>query len=313
MDKRKKKFLRKELSWIFLKIFTFLCDKCSLSLLYIIGAFLGRIAYTVVLPHKKVALESLSIAFPDFSLKKRKKIAKEFFIFMAQSFFELIYFLKKPHLLEEEVKTEGENFLKKALGKNKGVILLTAHLGNFPLISLVLAKKGYRINVVARPMRDEKIDIFVNNLRNKAGIKTILSYPRKECVESILRALRNNEIVMIQMDQNFGTGGVWVKFFNKLAATPVGPVIFALRTKAAIVPAYIKKDEDKYLIRFLPEEPLDYFPNREEMVLKNVAKFTRIIESWIRENPSYWSWNHRRWKSRPSESVLRAKFKVQKD
>jgi len=74
MDKRKKKFLRKELSWIFLKIFTFLCDKCSLSLLYIIGAFLGRIAYTVVLPHKKVALESLSIAFPDFSLKKRKKI-----------------------------------------------------------------------------------------------------------------------------------------------------------------------------------------------------------------------------------------------
>jgi len=313
VDKKKRKFLRKKLSWIFFKVFIFLSDKCSLSSLYRIGAFLGRIAYIVVLPHKKVALESLRIAFPEFSLKKRKKIAKEFFVFMGQSFFELIYFLKKPHLLKEGVKIEGENFLKEALNKKKGVILLTAHLGNFPLISLVLARKGYKINVVARPMRDEKIDIFVNNLRNKAGIKTILSYPRKECVESILRALRNNEIVMIQMDQNFGTGGVWVKFFNKLAATPVGPIVFALRTKAAIVPAYIKKNGDKHLIRFLPEEPLDYFPNREEMILKNVAKFTQMIEGWIRENPSYWSWNHRRWKSRPSESVLRIKFKVQKD
>ncbi len=313
MEKKKRKFLRKELSWIFFRIFFFFADKFPLSLLHKIGTFLGRLSYQLISPHKKVALDSLSVAFPEISFKKRKEIAKKFFIFMTHSFLELIYFLKRPHLLEGKIEVEGENFLKRALNKNKGVILLTAHLGNFPLISLFLARKGYKINVVARPMRDEKIDIFVNHLRNKAGVKTILSYPRQACVESILRALRANEIVMIQMDQNFGTGGVWVKFFNRLAATPTGPIVFALRAKAAIVPGYIKKEEDRHLIKFFPEQPLDYFSSQGETILKNTAKFTQIIESWIRENPTLWSWNHRRWKSRPSESILRSKFKVQKD
>ncbi|OQX82158.1 MAG: hypothetical protein B6D56_00145 [Candidatus Omnitrophica bacterium 4484_70.1] len=313
MDKNKRKFLRKKISLFFLKIFISLCESIPLSTFQRLGKFLGKIAYYFISPQRKIALESLKIAFPNLSLKERKKITKKFFIFMVQASLEVIYFSKFPSLLEKEIEVEGEEFLKEALSKGKGVVLLTAHYGNFPLISLFLAQKGYKINVVARPMRDERVGELVENLRAKAGVKTIFSYPRKECVNGIIKALRNNEIVMIQMDQNFGTGGVWVKFFGKLAATPTGPIVISLRTKSAIVPVYIRKNESKHLVRFFPEEPLEYFSDRDEMILRNAIKFTKIIESWIKEVPYFWSWNHRRWKSRPSQKIFKIRFKVQKD
>jgi len=124
--------------------------------------------------------------------------------------------------------------------------------------------------------------------------------------------LRNNEIVVIQVDQNFGTGGVWVKFFGKLAATPVGPITLALRTKAAIVPAYmIRESRGKHQLKIFSEKELIVKENKNETILLNAIELTRVIEGWIREFPSQWAWVHRRWKSRPSEQVKESRFKVE--
>jgi KDO2-lipid IV(A) lauroyltransferase len=311
MDKEKKKFLRRRLGWISLKIFSSLNATLPLKTSYFLGKVLGKIAYLLVLRHRKIALESLSIAFPNLSEEERKKIASDFFIFMAQSSLELLYFLKNPSNLEN-VSIEGKENLDKALERKKGVIILTAHFGNFPLMSLKLVKEGYTVNVVARPMRDEKAGSYIHSLRTKAGVKTIFSYPRKECVQGIIKALRNNEIVIIQMDQNFGTGGVWVKFFGKLAATPVGAIVLGLRTKATILPSYIfRKGMGEHCIKVLPNEDLIITKDKDETVLLNAIKFTRIIESWIKEAPYQWGWIHRRWKSRPSELVKKMRFKIE--
>ena len=175
-----------------------------------------------------------------------------------------------------------------------------------------LVQEGYKIHVVARPLRDRKTDDYIHGLREKTNIKTIFSYPRKECISRVIRVLRNKEIVMIHMDQNFGTGGVWVRFFNKLAATPVGPIVFALRTNAPVVPMnIIRRSRGKHSIEIFPEVELDRKKNRDETILVNAAKFTKLIESWVKEYPSHWEWIHRRWKSRPSEKIRKAKFKIQ--
>ena len=102
------------------------------------------------------------------------------------------------------------------------------------------------------------------------------------------------------MDQNFGTGGVWVKFFGKLAATPVGPIILALRTNATIVPGYIfKETKRKHCIRFFSPQELIRTEEKEETVLLNTIQFTRMTEEWIRCVPQQWGWVHRRWKHQP--------------
>ncbi|MFH1772183.1 MAG: lysophospholipid acyltransferase family protein [Candidatus Omnitrophota bacterium] len=303
---------RRKAGWIFLKFFTALHGAMPLCAGYLSGHILGRIAYFAAGRHRKIAIEGLSIAFKELSLKQKKQITMDFFIFMAQSAFELLHYSINLDKAKQAIRIEGDEFLKRALEKGKGAILLTAHLGNFPLLSLRLVRQGYLVNFVARPMRDEKTGDYIHELRSHTGIKTIYSYPRRKCINDIITCLKRNEIVLIQMDQNFGTGGVWVKFFNKLAATPVGPITLALRTKAPIVAAYIHRESlGKHCIRIFPELDLDHAPEKNETILINAVKFTRIIEGWIKQFPSQWSWIHRRWKSRPSEKIKKIKYKIE--
>jgi len=276
------------------------------------GKVLGNIAYFVVRRHRKIALDSLSVAFPDKSFKEKKRIARSFFVFMAQGSFELLHLLKKPAELIY-TRIQGRKHLDKALEKKKGVVMLTAHLGNFPLMSLKLAKEGYPTNIVVRQMRDTSANDYFHKLREKAGVKTIFALPRRECISGIIKALRSNEIVIMLMDLNFGSGGVWVKFFNKLAATPIGPIVLAARTDAAVVPAYIYREgKKKHCIRIFPQEELITDANKDKATLLNAIKFTRIIEDWIREYTWQWGWIHRRWKTRPSKKDKEAEFKIEK-
>jgi len=311
MDKAKKKIVTRRIAWFFLRLFTAINGILPLRASYALGGCLGALAALAVRRHRRIALESLAIAFPRASLKERKKIVHDFFVFLAQSSFELFFYLKNTDKLGN-VRIQGREHLEAALAKKKGVILVTAHLGNFPLMSLKLAKEGFPVNFITRPMRDEKAGDYLYKLRSNAGIKSIFSYPRRECVIGTINALRNNEIVILQMDQNFGTGGVWVNFFGVLAATPVGPVTLALRTEAAVIPAYIyRESRGKHCIKILPQAQLIERADKDETVLLNVIMLTRIIEDWIKHVPAQWSWIHRRWKSRPSKDVLSTKYKVE--
>lgn len=298
--KEKSKFLRRKIGFVFIKTCTFLSGIIPLRVSFFLGKILGSLIYLILFHHRKTALESLAEAFPAYSAWQRKKTAKDFFIFMAQGGFELLHYLYHRDKIKGSGKIQGREHLDKALAKGKGVILVTAHYGNFPLMSLRLAVSGYRVNFVARPMRDVYAENHFHKLRTNAGVKSISAYPRRQCVAAIISALAKNEIVIIQMDQNFGTGGVWVDFFGKLAATPTGPIVLSLRTKAALVPGYIRQvKEREHEINIFPEENLLLGKTKEETILINAAKFTKIIESWIKAKPCQWSWVHRRWKSRP--------------
>jgi KDO2-lipid IV(A) lauroyltransferase len=181
-------------------------------------------------------------------------------------------------------------------------------------MSVKLAQQGYMVNFLTRPMRDEGAGEYLHNLRENAGVKTIFSYPRKECVSNIIKALGNNEIVIMQMDQNFGSSGVWVKFFSKLAATPTGPVTVALRTEAAIIPAYIyRQTKGRHCIKIFPKQDLFVSADKDETILRNVAKLSRMIENWVKVSTYQWGWIHRRWKSQPPPQAKRSKFSVEED
>ena len=311
MNGETRKILIRRIAWFFLRAFTFINGVFSLRWSYFLGSILGTFAYWAVGRHRRIAMESLDIAFPNLSIKEKKKITRDFFVSMAQSAFEMLYFLEHTDRLEN-VKIQGQEFLDEALKSGQGVILVTAHIGNFPLMSLKLAKSGYNVNFVTRPMRDEKAGDYLYNLRENAGVKSIFSQPRRECVMNMLRVLRNNEIIITQIDQNFGSGGVWVKFFGKLAATPVGPITLSTRTKAKLVPAFIYRTGlGKHCIQIFKEEPLIEASDKDEMILKNTANLSHIIEKWIKDYPEQWGWIHRRWKSQPSEKMRAMKFRVE--
>jgi len=270
-------------------------------LLYAFAKGLAGFGYLIAVKQRRIALESLSIAFnTDKSPKEIEDIAQGCFTFMAKSGAEMFFFMNRPQLVKEQVILENKQILDQALAKAKGVILVSAHFGNFPLMMLRLAMEGYSVGGIMRSMRDQRVEKMFSKLRDSMGIRAIYSQPRKACVDTTIKALKNNEIVCIQLDQNFGTAGVFVDFFGQQAATATGPVVFSLRTKAVLIPCFIIRENDnRHRIIFEQGFQLKQEGDFSKTVLVNIQRLTEIIESYIRRYPAHWGWIHRRWKTRP--------------
>lgn len=269
--------------------------------LYGFARNIGSLGYRLAVKQRNIALESLRIAFGQEKTESElAQIAKDCFTLIAKSGVELIFLMDKPELLKQRVSITGKEYLDAGLSKGKGVILVSAHFGNFPLLLAKLSLEGYRVAGIMRYMRDARVEKTFLAKRERLGIKTIYSQPRNVCVETTIKSLRNNETVFIPLDQNFGTGGIYVEFFGKKAATATGPVILAQRTGASIVPCFIIRQKDD-THRVIFEEPLDLKAGRNspDTVTAHIQKLTGIIESYIRRYPAEWGWIHRRWKSRP--------------
>ncbi|MDI6606218.1 MAG: lysophospholipid acyltransferase family protein [Candidatus Omnitrophota bacterium] len=263
---------------------------------------LGLLGYLVARRQRDIALETLSTAFGEHKSRRQlKEIAKSCFIFVAKSGVELLFLMDRPKLLKERVRIEGRQNLDNALSRGKGVILVSAHFGNFPLMLAYLSLCGYKTAGIMRPMRDAKVEKVFMDKRTRLGIKTIYSQPRSTCVNNTIQALRNNELVVIPIDQNFGSGGVFVNFFGRKAATATGPLVLAQRTEAAVLPCFIiRQKDDSHKIIFEPALEIKAGRDAEETVLINIQRLTEIIESYIRKYPAEWGWFHRRWKSKPN-------------
>ncbi|MDD5432412.1 MAG: lysophospholipid acyltransferase family protein [Candidatus Omnitrophica bacterium] len=282
---------------------------CSLAIKFIpkrciygFASGLSSLAYRFAKKQKKIALESLKIAFgEDKPNQELEKIAEDSFNLMAKSAIELMFMMDKPELLRNSVGFENLKNLDQALSRGKGVILVSAHFGNFPLLLARLSQEGYDVSGIMRPMRDERVEKIFLDKRKKYNVKTIYSQPRNVCVDSTIRELRNNAIVFIPIDQNFGTAGVFVDFFGVKAATATGPVVFAQRTQAVLLPCFIvRKDDNKHKIIF--DEPIELEEGKDskETIAINIQRLTNVIELYIRKYPAEWGWIHRRWKSKPS-------------
>jgi KDO2-lipid IV(A) lauroyltransferase len=288
--------------WIGLNFCSLITKVIPARYLYSFAKMISSLGYRFVARQRNIALQSLELAFgQEKSREEVEQIAKDCFTFLAKSGVELMFLLHKPSLIKECVDIVGKDSLDAALSKGYGVILVSAHFGNFPLMLARLALSGYSVAGIIRNMRDTRAEKMFLAARNKFKMKTIYSQPRDVCVNKTIEALRNNELVFIPLDQNFGTGGVFVDFFGRKAATATGPIVLAKRTKAVVLPCFIvRQKDDRHKIIF--EAPLELEEGRDfqETVTINVQRLTNLIETYIRRYPAEWGWIHRRWKSRPS-------------
>ncbi len=271
------------------------------NMIYGFATSFAKLAYYIAVRYRQISFQGLNIAFgKEKTHSEISSIAKQSIQEFSKNSLELLYLTEKPALLKKKVSVEGLHHLDDALAKGNGAIGVSAHFGNFPLIVCKLSLEGYNVNVLTRPMRDEKVEESFRARRDNLNVKTIYSKPRKQCVDSCLRSLRNNELVFIPIDQNFGSGGIFVDFFGRQAATATGPAIFALRTRAPIIPMFIIRNSDnthKVILEtpiFIKEET-----NSDEVVRKYIQMVTKIIEQYIRKYPQEWGWMHRRWKTAP--------------
>jgi len=199
--------------------------------------------------------------------------------------------------LDELIDVEGIEKIDNVLKEGRGVVAITAHLGNWELLPMYFAYKGYSSNVVARPIYYEKYDEWVSFLRKSMGVNVIY---RTESPKKLLKLLKNNELVGILPDQDVDSiEGIFVDFFGQKAYTPIAPVKLAIAADCPIVPMFITRGDKKHIISV--EDPIwiEKGQDRDKTVLLYTQKWSDIVESYVERYPGQWVWMHKRWKTRP--------------
>jgi len=146
-----------------------------------ISKVLLPVAFALIGRHKSVAEDSIQIAFgAEKSKEDIKGIVKRCFYNFGKGLLEMAYYISHPKLIEKIVQIEGIENLEGALKAGKGVIAVTAHFGNFPLMMMVFAIKGYKVNAMIRPSRDPLLEEYLLKKRQLCGLKTVYSLPPKQ-------------------------------------------------------------------------------------------------------------------------------------
>jgi len=260
------------------------------------------IAWLVYLLHRKlrrVGMRNLELAFPEKSRRERKKILRGVFTSLGRQVAEVCLFPKYTREnVSKTVVYEGFENFERALARGKGVLFLTGHLGAWELSAFAHSLYGYPLGIVMRPLDNPYLDRLTRQYRTMHGNKAV----DKDFARGLIAAMRKGETVGVLMDTNMiASQGVFVDFFGIPACTASGVARIALKTDAAVVPGFTIWDPvlQKYRLRFDPPVELLRTGNTEKDVVLNTAKFTKVIEDYIRKYPEQWLWVHRRWKTRP--------------
>lgn len=281
----------------------YLAGKLNISTGRRLGAFLGRFIFRILPRERKKALNSLQTAFPEKSDDERQLLAQKSFENLGKSFFELIYYSKNPQLpLDDIIEVEGLELFDQALLEGKGLIAVTAHVGNWELLGMYIARSGYPVTAVAREINNEGIDRMMKEFRQKNGTPTIMRKNDLGTVKRIIQALRDNRLLAVLIDQDARVPAVFVDFFGKPARTPSGPVSIAMSTGVPILVGFIVREKDNRHRIIIKPVPMKESGERKENVLHNTWIITQMVEEIIRQYPDQWVWMHRRWRRQPEEN-----------
>lgn len=243
---------------------------------------------------RRVGLLNLGFAYPGTLPEQRSSTIDGVFESIARL---LVAVAKFPKLNSENVgrwiRYEGlDNYLA-AKQEGRGVLVATAHLGNWELSAFSHALMTEPMNVMVRPLDNPLIDALIERRRQASGNRLIF---KRDAARTVIKALRNNEAVGILIDQNTAPAeGVFVDFFGKLACAGTAFTKLADHSGAAVIPgfAFWEKDERKYVLRFYPKLEMT------GDISADTQRIHSFFETVIREYPDQWMWIHRRWKTRP--------------
>src|SRR2546426_1044135 len=178
-----------------------------------LGEWLGALAWLLRL-RRAVARDGLRRAFPDLTDAQRKKIGRASYVQLGRSLAEILLPLRDEDLAT--VRTEGWEILERGLAQGRGLVGAIAHFGNFELLARVSVRRGLKLSVIVRQLRDP-FGRWLLADRTRMGIGQLFE---RGSTREALAVLRRGATLAIAVDQNMRPArGIFVDFFGEKACT----------------------------------------------------------------------------------------------
>ena len=260
------------------------------------GAMLGRLVYYLDGFHRRIALTNLELAMPSKPADERRAVVQRVFSHFGSVLLELI---KVGTLSDQEIldriESEGEDRVRQAHARGRGVLLFTGHFGYWEVGAIALAMRVQPMAVMARPLDNPHLHDMLERIRTRSGNAVIY---RQGAIRKVLQELASNRAVAILIDQHLHTpDAVYVDFFSRPAATTNALAAVALRTGAPVIPAFalpLPNGRYRLVYEHAVEPPASDSP---DAVREFTQRCTDVLEMYIRRHPDLWLWMHRRWRS----------------
>ena len=247
---------------------------------------------------RKIVKINLEFAFPKLSPMERKKIARENYRWFARFCMDVLNMDAWKGRTSKIVCCHNTEILDQALSEKKGVLLVSGHFGNWEMIPPALAEKGYKVVMYVGKQTNPLTNQLQNSARASFGVETIDK--GKRATLQMGRALNENKIIAMLIDQNDNKSELFVNFFGKLASCSKGTAAFHLLRRSPVVLVTCPYVGNSLEINFQHIQ-FDLTGNQEKDILEINQKITSALEKVISQYPEQYFWMHRRWRARPPQ------------
>lgn len=272
-----------------------------------VGEAIGRLGYSPLGIRRDMVEAALRRCFPEFRDERVREVARASYGHLGRVTIEATLLSGGPEAVFERFEPCPDwPVVEAALAEGKGICMVTGHFGNWELagsyVGARLVAMGSGLEAIVRSQSNPLFERYINRTRERLGMTVI---PDAEAVRRTPRALKAGRAVAFVMDQGvIGLASTFVPFFGRLAKTPRGPAVFALRFAAPIVfAAAIRQPTGRYLLKL---ERVHVYPtgDRDFDVDTIVHDYTATLERFVRATPEQYFWQHRRWKHAPPEGTV---------
>ncbi|MBP7055527.1 MAG: lysophospholipid acyltransferase family protein [Candidatus Omnitrophica bacterium] len=265
-----------------------MCMRLPVKFTYNIAMLFADLTFFFSSKDRRAVYQNLRIIMgQDASAEQIRKASREVFRNFAKYLVDFFRFTKiDEEVIKKTVTVKGAENIEEAVLRNKGVIFLSAHIGNWELAGSVISSLGYPLCAVALKHQNKKINDFFNRQRGSAKVRSIeIGASLKTCYH----VLKQSGFLGLLGDRDFTRTGVPTQFFGRTALLPKGPAVFSYRLNAAIVPAYLIRNKDDSFTFFI-EKPIipESYSSEDEAVDDLMKKSAASIERYVGLYPSQW-------------------------
>ncbi len=262
----------------------------------VIGLNLSRKLFSIlfsfiapIFKSKKIIKKNLKIFNKNISKLEENTIISNVWKNYGKTFIEYI-FLDIFRKESSHIKIYGKENLERIKRIKKPVVFISGHFSNFELMSMEITKNEIKLATIYRPLNNYFLNPFMEYLRKKYICKHQIKKGIKGVREAI-EFIKKNYSIALMIDQRVSEGER-IDFFNQPALTTTLPAQLAIKFNLSIIPVFIERDKNNFIIKFHDEIRPSDFKDKIDLT----KKLNNEIEKMILKNPNEWIWSHNRWK-----------------